>query len=317
MLTFIVKRLFSGIVVLFFISVITFFVIMQIPGDPALLTLGTEATPERVAEIREAMGLNLPWYEQYFHWMGSLLTGDWGTSYVFGEEVLTLIMQRLPVTISLALLSLALAIPFAVVIGVLSALYKDRPIDYFARSFMQLGDAMPQFWLALVFLVFFSAQLGWFPVAGFTPPDEGVFASIHSILLPALVLAIGQIGPLIRIIRSSMLSSLEQDYMLMTEVNGFTKFHAVGKYALRGAVIAPLTIVGMQLAGVLGGAVLVESIFALPGIGRLLLMTVEQRDLILLQGIVMFITGTVIVVNLVTDVLYRLVNPLIRFGGSK
>jgi peptide/nickel transport system permease protein len=316
MLKFIVKRLCSGAVVLFFISVITFFVIMQIPGDPALMMLGTDATPERVAEIQAAMGLNLPWYEQYFHWMGSLLSGDWGTSYVFGEQVLTLIMQRLPVTVSLALLSLVIAVPLAVVIGVFSALYKDRWIDYVARSLMQLGDAMPQFWLALVFLVFFSANLGWFPVAGFTSPEEGILASIHSILLSALVLAIGQIGPLIRIIRSSMLSSLEQDYMLMTAVNGFTKTHAVGKYALRGAVIAPLTIIGMQLAGILGGAVLVESIFALPGLGRLLLMTVEQRDLILLQGIVMFITGAVIVVNMVTDILYRMVNPLIRFGGS-
>ncbi|WP_067725816.1 ABC transporter permease [Oceanobacillus damuensis] len=316
MLNFIVKRLFSGLVVLFFISLVTFIVLMWIPGDPALLSLGTDATPEKLAELRESMGLNLPWYEQYYQWLTGFLVGNLGNSYVFGEDVFTLLVQRLPVTISLAVLSMAIAIPIAIVIGVLSAIYKEQWIDYIARSVMQLGDAMPQFWLALVFLVFFSAGLGWFPVAGFTPVEEGFFASLHSILLPSIVLAIGQIGPLIRIIRSSMLSSLEQDYMLMTSVNGFTKFRSIGKYALRGAIIAPLTIIAMQLAGILGGAVLVESIFALPGLGRLLLMAVEQRDLILLQGIVIFVTGTVVVVNMVTDILYQIVNPMIRFGGS-
>jgi peptide/nickel transport system permease protein len=316
MLNFIVKRLLSGMIILFFISLVTFIVLMWVPGDPALITLGTEATPERLAEIQEAMGLNLPWYEQYFQWLTSFLSGDWGNSYVFGEDVLNLLVQRLPVTVSLAVLSMIIAIPAAIIIGIFSAVYKDKWIDYFARSFMQLGDAAPQFWVALIFLVFFSARLGWFPVAGYTPVEEGIFASLHSILLPAIVLAIGQIGPLIRIIRSSMLSSLEQDYMLMTKVNGFTKVRALGKYALRGAIIAPLTIIGMQLAGILGGAVLVESIFALPGVGRLLLMSVEQRDLILLQGLVMFVTGTVVIVNLITDILYRIVNPLIRYGGN-
>ncbi|AWI10937.1 hypothetical protein CQJ30_01220 [Caldibacillus thermoamylovorans] len=316
MLRFIMNRLFSGVVVLFFLTLITFLVLILIPGDPALLMLGTDATPEKVAEIQIALGLDKPWYQQYFQWITGILSGDWGTSYVFGEDVLVLLMQRLPVTISLAFLSMAIAIPIAIAIGVMSALYRERWIDYMARSIMQLGDAMPQFWLALVFLVIFSAKLGWFPVAGYTPVDEGVIASFHSILLPSIVLAIGQIGPLIRIIRSSMLSSLEQDYMLMTNVNGFTKFRAIGKYALRGALIAPLTIMGMQLTGILGGAVLIESIFALPGLGRLLLMTVEQRDLILLQGLVIFITGTVVLVNLMMDILYRAVNPLIRYGGS-
>ncbi|WP_156290677.1 ABC transporter permease [Oceanobacillus salinisoli] len=316
MLNFIIQRLLSGIGVLFFISIITFVVLMWIPGNPALLSLGTDATPEKVEALKESMGLHVPWYEQYINWLIGFLSGDWGTSYVFGEEILILITQRLPVTLSLAALSLTIAIPFAVMFGVISALYQNKWIDYMARSLMQLGDAVPQFWLALLFLVFFAAGYGWFPVAGFTPMEEGFWVSVHSILLPSIVLAIGQVGPLIRIIRSSMLSSLEQDYMLMTRVNGLSRTRAIGKYALRGAIIAPLTIVGMQLAGILGGAVLVESIFALPGIGRLLLMAVEQRDLILLQGVVFFITSAVVIVNIITDILYRLVNPMIRFGGN-
>lgn len=316
MLSFIIKRIFSGIVVLFCISFITFIVLMWIPGNSAILSLGTEATPEKVAELEQSMGLNLPWYQQYFQWLTNFLAGDWGNSYVYGEEVTTLIAQRLPVTVALAVFSFVLAIPVALFFGILSAIYKNRWLDYIARSFMQLGDAIPQFWLALMFLVFFASRLGWFPVAGYTSIDNGIGASIHSILLPSIVLAIGQIGPLIRIIRSSMLSSLEQDYMLMTKVNGISRKKAIGKYALRGSFIAPLTIMGVQLAGILGGVVLIENIFALPGIGRLLLMAVEQRDLILLQGLVIFVTSAVVFVNILTDILYRLANPVIRLGGN-
>mgnify|MGYP001770863059 CR=1 FL=1 len=316
MLSFIVKRLISGLTVLFFISIITFFVLRWMPGDPATLSLGTEGTPEKIAELQEVMGLNLPWYQQYYHWLQDLFSGDWGSSYVFGEDVMTLIIQRLPVTLLLAAVSMVIVIPFAFIIGIMSALFKERWVDYIARSLMQLGDAIPQFWLALIFLVFFASKLGWFPVAGYVGFDNGILASIHSVLLPAIVLAIGQVGPLIRIIRSSMLSSLEQDYMLMTQVNGLPKTLAIVKYALRGASIAPLTIIGMQLANMLAGAILVENIFALPGIGRLLLMTVEQRDLILLQGMLIFVTSAVVLVNILTDICYRLANPMIRFGGN-
>lgn len=313
---FIIKRILSGLVVLLLISMFTFVVLMWIPGDPAVLTLGTDATPEKLEMLRESMGLNIPWYQQYFNWLKNLFSSDWGKSYIFGEEVLNLILQRLPVTLSLAVLSIVLALPLALILGILSALYKDRWIDYISRSFIQLGDAIPQFWLALIFLVIFAGNLGMFPISGYVAMDEGIAKSIHSIMLPSIVLAIGTIGPLIRIIRSSMLSALNQDYMLMTKVNGLTKFTAVFKYALRDAVIAPVTVLGMKFASLLGGTVLIESIFALPGIGRLLLMSVEQRDLILLQGIVIFITGSVVSINILMDIIYRIINPMIRFGGN-
>lgn len=313
---FIIKRILSGLAVIFLISLFTFAVLMWIPGDPAVLTLGTDATPEKLEMLRESMGLNIPWYQQYFNWLKKLFASDWGKSYIFGEEVLNLILQRLPVTLSLAVFSIVLALPFAVILGILSALYKDKWIDYISRSFIQLGDAIPQFWLALIFLVIFAGNLGMFPISGYVAMDEGAVKSLRSITLPAIVLAIGTIGPLIRIIRSSMLSALNQDYMLMTKVNGLTKFSTVFKYALRDAVIAPVTVLGMKFAGLLGGTVLIESIFALPGIGRLLLMSVEQRDLILLQGIVIFITGSVVSINILMDIIYRTINPMIRFGGN-
>lgn len=317
MVKYTINRLLSGVVVLFVISLITFFVLTVIPGDAALLSLGTEATPERLEALREAMGLNQPWYARYFSWLTHFLAGDWGNSLFFGEDVLTLIRQRLMITVSLAVFSLLLAIPAAAIIGILSAIYQDKWIDRLARTIMQLGDAIPQFWLALIFLVFFSGKLGWFPVSGFIPVEEGWWKSLHSLLLPSIVVAIGLVGYLIRIIRSSMLSSLEQDFMLMTRVNGLSPRLAVFKYALRSAVIAPVTTILMQLAGLLAGTVLVESIFALPGIGRLLLIAVEQRDIILLQGMVMFITGVVVCVNFLADILYRMINPMIQFGGER
>lgn len=313
---FLIKRILSGLAVIFLISLFTFVVLMWIPGDPALLTLGTDATPEKLEMLRESMGLNIPWYHQYFNWLKNLLSSDWGKSYIFGEEVLNLILQRLPVTISLAVLGIVFALPLAVILGILSALYKDKWIDYISRSLIQLGDAIPQFWLALIFLVIFAGNLGLFPISGYVTMDKGIGKSFHSITLPSIVLAIGTIGPLIRIIRSSMLSALNQDYMLMTKVNGLTKWSTVFKYALRDAIIAPVTVLGMRFAGLLGGTVLIESIYALPGIGRLLLVSVEQRDLILLQGIVIFITGAVVSINIIMDVIYRLINPMIRFGGS-
>lgn len=317
MVKYTINRLVSGVVVLFVISLITFFVLTVIPGDAALLSLGTDATPERLEALRESMGLNQPWYERYFSWLTHFLAGNWGNSLFFGEDVLTLIMQRLMITVSLAVLSLLLAIPVAAIIGIFSALYQDKCIDRLARTVMQLGDAIPQFWLALIFLVFFSGKLGWFPVPGFIPVEEGWWRSLHSLLLPSIVVAIGLIGYLIRIIRSSMLSALEQDFMLMTRVNGLSPAQAVFKYALRSAVIAPVTTILMQLAGLLAGTVLVESIFALPGVGRLLLVAVEQRDIILLQGTVMFITGVVVCVNFLADILYRVINPMIQFGGER
>lgn len=317
MIRYIIKRLFSGLVVLFIVSFITFYILSIIPGDTALMRLGTEATPELVAQLRASMGLDLPWYERYIHWIGAFLRGDWGESLVFGEDVFTLILQRLPVTITLAALSLLIAIPIATIMGVVSAIYQNRWIDYVARTLMQIGEAVPQFWLALIFLVVFAGQLGWFPVAGYVPFEEGMLDSLHSLLLPAIVISFGLIGILIRIIRSSMLTALQQDFMLMPMVNGLPGKTAIFKYAFRSALIAPVTTVMMQLAGLLTGTVLVESIFALPGIGRLLLVAVEQRDILLLQGLVMFITATVVLINFLADILYRLINPLIRLGGEE
>lgn len=278
------------------------------------MILGVEATPEKVEALRASMGLDRPWYVQYMHWIQGVLTGNWGTSYLYGENVWTLICQRLPVTFSVALLSMAAALVVSAILGILAALKKGSPVDLLSRTVMQIGGAVPSFWLAMLFMLLFSSYLGWFPVTGYTAPGENFGAFLKCIALPSLVLAIGELGILIRIVRSSMLTALQQDFMMSANVKGLPPARAIVHYALRSAIIAPITISGMQLAKLLGGTVIVETIFALPGIGRLMLTAVEQRDIILLQGIVLFITSMVVLVSLVTDLAVMAANPTIRTG---
>lgn len=312
MLSYILDRLKSSLVVLFVVSVITFFVLMIIPGNPAQLVLGTDATPEMIKELESAMGLDRPLYQQYLSWLFNLLKLDMGKSYVYGEAVTVLIRRSIPVTFSIALFAMLIASFIAFLFGMISAIKKNSLIDYFSRSIMQLGVAIPSFWIGMVFIVYFGVRLKWLPVSGFVPLEQGFGRFIRSIFLPSFVLAIGEVGTLLRIIRSSMLDSLKQDYMDMALIKGLSKPKIYIKYALRGALTAPLTIMGMQLAKLAGGTVVVETIFALPGLGRLVLTAVEHRDIVLLQGLVMFITFMVIIITLLVDILVMFLNPRIK-----
>jgi peptide/nickel transport system permease protein len=312
MLRYVLDRVKSSIVVLLVVSIITFAVLMIIPGDPAQLILGTEATPEMVEELHAAMGLDRPLYQQYLGWLNDLLHLDMGTSYVYGESVKSLITGSLPVTLSISVFAMIIAVFLAFLFGMLSAIKKNSIIDYFSRSIMQLGTAIPSFWIGMVFIVYFGLRLKLFPVSGFVHFNDDFVGFIKSITLPSVVLAIGETGTLLRIVRSSMLDSLNQDYMDMAKVKGLGARKIYMKYALRGALIAPLTIIGMQFAKLAGGTVVVETIFSLPGLGRLVLGAVEHRDIVLLQGLVMFITAMVIFITLAVDVLIMFINPRIK-----
>ncbi|MEA5094024.1 MAG: ABC transporter permease [Sedimentibacter saalensis] len=312
MLRYVLDRVKSSVVVLLVVSIITFAVLMIIPGDPAQLILGTEATPEMVQELHAAMGLDRPLYQQYLGWLNDLLHLDMGTSYVYGESVKSLITGSLPVTLSISVFAMIIAVFLAFLFGMLSAIKKNSIIDYFSRSIMQLGTAIPSFWIGMVFIVYFGLKLKLFPVSGFVPLSDNFAGFIKSITLPSVVLAIGETGTLLRIVRSSMLDSLNQDYMDMAKVKGLGARKVYVKYALRGALVAPLTIIGMQFAKLAGGTVVVETIFSLPGLGRLVLSAVEHRDIVLLQGLVMFITAMVIFITLAVDVLIMFINPRIK-----
>ena len=312
MLSYFLDRLKSSILVLFVVSIITFFVLMIIPGNPAQLILGTDATPEAIADLHAAMGLDRPLYQQYSGWLLDLFKLDMGTSYVYGESVTVLITRSIPVTFSISIFAMTIAVFIAFLFGMISAIKKNSIVDYFSRSIMQLGAAIPSFWIGMVFIIYFGVKLKMLPVSGFVPIEQSLAGFIRSIFLPSLVLAIGELGTLLRIIRSSMLDSLKQDYMDMARVKGLNAGKIYIKYALRGALTAPLTIIGMQFAKLAGGTVVVETIFALPGIGRLVLTAVEHRDIVLLQGLVMFITSMVVFITLSVDILVMFLNPRIK-----
>lgn len=311
------KRIYSAILVVIAVSVITFFVLTTISGNAAMLALGTDATPEQLAQLEHALGLDLPWYLQYFNWMKNLLHLDFGTSMLYGESVLTLVLQRLPVTLSLAVLSMLMSLTVAVLLGTVAAVRKNGVIDVLSRSLMQIGSAIPAFWIGLFFIIYLALGKGWFPVSGFTSPAEGFVPYLRSIFLPSLVLAIGEVGPLLRAVRTSMLHSLQQDYIEMARSQGLPDWKIYLKYGLRGALAAPLNMAGVQFAKLLGGTTVVESVFSLPGLGRLVLVAVEQRDTVLLQGSVMFVTLAVVLISLAVDLITAWMNPRMRLGGKR
>lgn len=312
MQNYIIKRIWSALVVIFVVSFITYFVLMLIPGDAAQLILGTDASPDKLAELRNAMGLDRTWIVQYLEWLGGLLRLDFGKSYLYGTSVLGLIIDRLPVTASVAVLSILIAMVVSILLGTVSAIKRNTAIDYFSRSVMQIGSAIPTFWIGMLFIIFFGLKLKWFPISDYSPLSDGLFVHLRSLAMPCTVLAIGEIGMMLRSIRTSMIDTLDQDYMDMARVKGLKNKTIYFKYAIRSAMIAPINVIGMQFAKLMGGTVVVESVFSLPGLGRLLLIAVEQRDVVLLQGIVMFITAVVVFTSLVVDLIVMLLNPKIR-----
>lgn len=302
MLKYALKRLASALVILLVVSMITFMVLRMIPGDPAQLMLGTEASAELLETLRENMGLNRPLLEQYLLWIGGVLRGDMGRSYYFGEDVALLIAQRLPVTLWLAFFSVLSAFALAIVLGVLSATKKGSRLDIFNRMVIALGGSIPGFWLGMMLISLFSVRFGLFPISGL---DQGF---VRGLLLPMIVLSMGELGTMMRIVRSSILSALQDDAMWSVRVRGLPPRIRLFKYALRSAMIQPITLAALEVGKLFGGTTIVETLFALPGVGRLLLVAVEQRDLILLQGVVLYITSVVVVISFFTDLLYAYLN---------
>ena len=314
MLNYTVKRIYGALAVVLAVSIITYIMLTAISGNAAMLALGTDATAEQLAQLEHDLGLDLPWYLQYLNWMKNLLRLDFGTSMLYGENVLTLVLQRLPVTLSLAVFSMLMALAAAGLLGTVSAVRKGGIVDVLSRSLMQIGTAIPAFWLSMIFIIYLALGKKWFPASDFVSPAESFSGYLNSIFLPSLVLAIGEVGPLLRAVRTSMLQSLRQDYILMAKAQGLPAWKIYLKYGLRGALAAPLNVAGLQFAKLLGGTTVVESVFSLPGLGRLVLVAVEQRDIVLLQGTVMFITLAVVLISLAVDLLTAWMNPQIRLG---
>jgi peptide/nickel transport system permease protein len=299
---------------LLFVSLLVFVVVRVLPGDPAALIMGTEGSPEATARLREALGLNRPLAVQYVEWLGGALCGDLGRSIQYDLPVGQLIVTRLPVTLPLALLAATFMVMAAVPLGIYAATHHRRPGDYLAMIVSQLGISIPQFWSGLLLILFFSVTLGWVRSGGFDGWAAGVWPALRSLLLPALALGFFQAAVLVRATRSAVLDVLREDYVRTARAKGLPGRRVVFRHAFRNALIPIVTVAGLQLGQLVAGAIVLESVFALPG--RLALVAIGARDLPVVQGVALFVASCIVVINFAVDVAYGFLDPRIRYESS-
>ena len=300
-------------VTLFFVSALVFVVVRVLPGDPAAIIMGTEGSREAAERLREAMGLNRPLPVQYVEWVGRALHGDLGRSIQYDLPVGELIASRLSVTLPLAVMAAAFMVAAAVPLGVYAATHHRRAGDYATMVFSQIGISIPQFWAGLLLILLFSVTLGWVRSGGFEGWSSGVGAALRSLLLPAIALGLFQAAVLVRATRSAVLDVLREDYVRTARAKGVSETRVVARHTLRNALIPIVTVAGVQLGQLLAGAIVLESVFALPGLGRLALGAISARDLPVVQGVALFIASTIVVINFAVDLTYGVLDPRIRY----
>lgn len=307
------RRLAQMVPVLFIVSVVVFAIIHLIPGNPAEIMAGPNATDEQLAALRHQYGLDQPLWLQYFIWLGNLLSGNLGHSFINDFPVGRLIALRVPATVELAIASAIIGALIALPLGIISALRPGSLIDFISTLFSALSFAVPAFWLAILLMLLFSLQLRWLPPSGRPNFGEQPFEHLKSLIMPALTLGIAMAAKLTRYLRSSMLDVLDQDYTRTARSKGLGERLVVIRHVLRNALIPVVTVFGLQIGDLLSGAIIVESIFAWPGVGRLTIQSIGWRDYSILQASVMFIVLAFLVVNLLTDLTYAFIDPRIRY----
>ncbi|WP_028029109.1 ABC transporter permease [Gemmobacter nectariphilus] len=312
MLRYALSRLVSLALSLLVASVVIFAVIEVIPGDPASYMLGMNASPDTVAALREQLGLNGSVLVRYVSWLGGLLQGDFGTSYTYRVPVAELVAARVQVSLPLTLYALVLSTVIAIPVGLIAAARQGKPTDLGVMATTQLGVAVPNFWFAMILVLIFAVKLRWFPSGGFPGWDKGIWVNFRALTLPAFALALPQASILARVMRSSVLETLSQDYIRTARAKGLNRAQAVLRHAFRNALIPVLTILGLQFSFLLAGAIIIENVFFLPGLGRLIFQGITQRDLIVVESVVMLLVGAVILVNFLVDLAYALVDPRLR-----
>ncbi|BAI73320.1 peptide/nickel transport system permease protein [Azospirillum sp. B510] len=309
MLAFLLRRLVGLIVTVWLASLVVFTVLQLVPGDPALLMLGVNAQPDTLAALRGQMGLDQPILTRYLRWAGALLRGDLGVSLTYARPVAELVAERLAVTLPLALLSLALSTALALPLGLLAAARRGRGGDWAVLGFAQLGVSMPSFWIAILLILVFSLTLHWFPAGGFPGWSGGVGPALHALVLPALALALPEAAILTRVTRTAVLDTLGEDHVRTARAKGVGRAAVLLRHALPNALIPVATVLGLQISFLVAGAVVVENVFTLPGLGRLLYQAIGQRDLIVVQGVVVLLALFVVLVNALVDIACALVDP--------
>ncbi|MBJ6360116.1 ABC transporter permease [Paenibacillus sp. MAHUQ-46] len=300
------------VLTLLFVILLTFLAFRIIPGNPAHTILGMDASPEQIAELEQKLGLGGPLHEQFFSWIGGVLQFDFGQSLRFSEPVLDLIVSRLPVTFSLAVLTLFITIIVSVPLGIAAARARGKAVDLIISIGTQLGLAIPSFWSGILLILVFGLMLKWFSVSAYVPWSENIWLSLKSLTLPAIALAIPQIAIVVRYLRTTMLEQLGEDYVRTAHSKGLKNSSVYYRHVLKNALIPVITVIGVNFGEILAGSLVIEQVFTLPGMGRLLITAIGNRDFPLVQGMVLLIALIVITVNLIVDLSYRWLNPKIR-----
>ncbi|MEM8916453.1 MAG: ABC transporter permease [Pseudomonadota bacterium] len=317
MAAYLVGRFFSLGLTLIVASLVIFVVIEVVPGDPASVMMGLSAAPEAVEALRVELGLDAPAPIRYVSWLSGLLSGDFGISYTYRVPVGELIADRLWVSLPLTLYALALSCLIAFPVGILAASRRGQASDIGVMGATQIGIAVPNFWFAMLLVLVFSIGLRWFSAGGFPGWDEGFWTGIHALTLPAIALALPQASILARVMRSSLLDTLHEDFVRTARAKGLSTRQALWRHALRNALIPVLTIIGLQFSFLLAGAIIIENVFFLPGLGRLVFQGIVQRDLIVVKSVIILLVFAVIVVTFLVDLAYAAADPRLRRRASK
>jgi peptide/nickel transport system permease protein len=313
MAAFFLKRVLILLLTLILVSIVIFAVLLVIPSDPAQIILGIHATPETLQTLRHQLGLDRPFVLRYLGYLKNLTMGELGRSITYDIPIRSLIFSRLQVTIPLTILSMIFAIVLSIPLGIYSSLHRNRVGDYGIMVFSQMGLAVPAFWAGILLILLFAVTLHWFPAGGFQPWQVDPIKTLKSLFLPALSLGWVRAAVLTRMTRSSMLGVLGEDYIRTAWSKGLPKRLVVYKHAFRNAIIPVMTIVGLQAGDLLAGAIIIENVFHLPGVGRLVFEAIGQRDLPVIQGVVLLIAVMIVVINFVMDIAYRYLDPRIRY----
>jgi peptide/nickel transport system permease protein len=311
---YVVRRLMQAIPTLFLISGIVFLVVDFIPGNTAAVMLGQGASPENVARLSKQLGLDKPLPTRYGIWLGDVLTGDLGRSSVSRQSVWTLLGRALPVTLYLTLFSLLIAIAIAIPAGTIAAMKRNSWADFVCTTIALLGLSIPGFWLAIQFVYLFGAKLQWVPLEGYVSPGEDLRKSIETMILPALTLGIFLAGPLTRYLRSSILQTISQEFVLVARAKGLSERKVLFRHILRTSLIPFVTAVGIQFGYLLGGAAVIETVFTLPGVGYMAVNAINDRDFPVVQGVVLVVATGFVLINILVDVIYSVLDPRIRVG---
>lgn len=308
------RRLLLTVPTLLIVAILVFTLVRLIPGDPAQVMLGDAADPDAIAALRERMGLDQPLWAQFLHWLGQVARGDLGSSIITGEPVRALVLDRFMVTASIVVTAVALATLVAILFGLIAASRRGSTTDNAIVSTATLTMAIPSFWLGLMLILIFGVKLGWLPVVGYVPLSDGLAAGLPYLILPVVTLATVESGVLIRMMRASALDVLRLDYVTHARAKGLSKRRVLVRHVLPNAFAPTMTLVGLTLGHLLGGAAVVETLFTLPGLGRLMVDGVLSRDYPVVQGCLLFTAIVYVIVNLITDLLYPLLDPRVALG---